>query len=225
MSDLERFERSKEAQIIELMESILSLSKDVGAIPKTHNKQLRYSVRGWDDVLNVIAPLLVKHGLILSCSDEAVESYASGGLPRVRVTVLCTIQHVSGGTISRRVIASHPEWIMKGNGDLVVPNNNAEGSARTYAQRDFICRLLSIPTEETPEVSDAGSTEATDDEPVPPKAMSIVIGNRTRDLPESQRASFRQWMEDQGYWWTPNDWTPHQCTLILGCLDKYEEQG
>ena len=66
----------------DLYTAVLAAGDDIDPIAKEYNQQLRYSVRGWDAILNRIAPILRNHGLLLVVNDENVGHYVIEGLPK-----------------------------------------------------------------------------------------------------------------------------------------------
>lgn len=221
MTDLQPVEGSNPTS--QIIPAIISAAQEIGFIGKEHNQQLGYDIRGWETILNRLSPILLSNGLIVSVDDVDITHYESNGLPKVGVKCRCTLWHTSGETITQAVHASHAEWVRRRGGDLTSPNNNPEGAARTYALRDFLCRVLLIPTEATPETSDGASTA--DPEPgveLPPISQAVVSVCAT--LTADQKSEMREWAFSQDIGTKPEQWTEKQASALADWLTVKKQE-
>jgi len=119
----------------EIKNIALALSKVIGEVknsPKT-SQGYGYKYSSLDEVLNLVRPVLSKHGLSIVQSQELKE----GGL----VIVKTLLMHISGEFIETEV--SCPFESLKG-----MNSYQSLGSAITYLRRYAITSLLAIASEE-----------------------------------------------------------------------------
>ncbi|MDE2986624.1 MAG: ERF family protein [Chloroflexota bacterium] len=218
MPELEAVEAGPTSQIIP---AIIAAAQEIGFIGKEFNQQLGYDVRGWETILNRLSPILLSCGLIVTVDDLEVTHYESNGLPKVGIKCQCTLWHESGETITQTVHASHAEWVRRRGGDLTSPNNNPEGAARTYALRDFLCRILLIPTEGTPEISD-GEISTDPGPELPPISQAVVSVCAT--LTPDQKSEMREWAFSNDIGTKPEMWTDAQANALADWLTVKKQE-
>lgn len=203
----------------QIIPAIILAAQDIGPIMKEFNQSLGYSIRGWERVLNQIRPHLLSYGLIVTADDLEVTYRESNGLPKVLLKCQCTLWHDSSETITQTVYASHAEWIRRSNGQLTAANNNPEGAARTYAQRYFICRVFSIPTEATPETTDSNSSPDPEPQPDPEPKVELPMITQALlkacgTLTNAEKAELRAWAWSQSIGTKPSMWTEEQVNKL-----------
>lgn len=126
--------------------AICDARADLGIVEKEHSRQLGYDIMSWEVLLGRLAPVLTAHKLVIVTDDVDVTRIND----TCHVVVEVSIVYAPTGekvTVTRH--ASHPLQIGSRR------SNNPEGAARTYAERDAISRLLSIPSTGTPEETEA----------------------------------------------------------------------
>lgn len=96
------------------------------------NGSIRYLYAPFEDIMEQVKPLLLKHGFTLTFSSAVDET---------RITQFCTLQHVSGHKRTNQFAARI------GNGPPKSSAAQGDGAASTYAKRFALCDALCIVIE------------------------------------------------------------------------------
>ncbi len=93
------------------------------------NGNIKYHFAPYEEIMDKVKPLLLKHGFTISFSMTFIEG---------RVTQECTLQHIGGH--SRKNQFS----VRVGSGPPGASEAQADGAAGTYAKRHALCNALNI---------------------------------------------------------------------------------
>jgi hypothetical protein len=99
---------------------------------KNNDGSLRYKFAPYEDIMEQVRPLLLKHGFTVSFS----LSFSEG-----RVTQKCTLTHLDGHS------RSNEYSVRIGKGPPGSSESQADGAAGTYAKRHALCDALNIVIE------------------------------------------------------------------------------
>lgn len=129
--------------------AITTASRAMPAIAKDTHVQFksgeRYSVRGWDDIVDICGPILAAHGLVFHTTDLDYSLDVFNDTPIAKVSIGCNLFHRGGGCVTGRSTA-----VARFRG------NDPIGAARTYAARTWFCRTFMIRTNDVePDIQDA----------------------------------------------------------------------
>lgn len=137
-----------------IFRAMLAVMTEVGAIGKSkQNVQQGYKFRGIDDVLAVLQPLFVKHGIIctpevLTEEREMLTTKSGGSMASVRLKVRHTYEAADGTT---KVATTYGEAMDSGD----KAGNKAMSAALKYSHT----MSFSIPTYETDRDTEEASPE------------------------------------------------------------------
>lgn len=163
---------TKPSGIFKAMHAVMS---EVGVIGKDRtNPQQNYKFRGIDDVLAVLQPLFVKHGIIctpevLTEEREILATKSGGTMASVRLKVKHTYEAADGST---KVATTYGEAMDAGD----KAGNKAMSAALKYAHVES----FSIPTKESDRDTEEQSPE------MAPRTQS---GTRPQSVPASRPAT------------------------------------
>jgi hypothetical protein len=165
--------QSAETKISHVVQATFAIMKALAAEglgKNRRNQEQKFNFRGVDDVMNLFAPLLVEHNLLLSPEvlDYQHHTYSRGPdkAPSSRAIVKMTLTFESVLDGSKRVIGP-----LYGEGGDVA--DKATGKAMSYAYKDAILKAFCVPVEGNPEDRDPDFTQA---------------GERSEERPAARRA-------------------------------------
>jgi len=96
------------------------------------NGDLKYKFAPFEEIMEQVRPLLLKHGFSVSFSMR----FGDG-----RLTEICTLQHVGGHSKSNEFA------VRIGSGPPGASESQADGAAATYAKRFALCNALNVIVE------------------------------------------------------------------------------
>jgi hypothetical protein len=173
---------------------IAAVSADVaktGIEKNRKNEQQGYKFRGVDDVYNVLAPVLARHGLVIlprMLSRECVERQTQRGNALFYITVEAEFDFVSAHDGSRHTARTYGEAMDSGDKGT----NKAMSAAYKYVTFQTFC----IPTEGDND-ADAHTVDAVTplvepDRPPPPAKAAKVV----KPPPTTKPPGFDAWWPD-----------------------------
>jgi hypothetical protein len=129
-------------------EAFNQLQQDMPTIKATEpvpNKDgtVRYRFAPYEDLMNEVSPLLVKHGFTISFSTR----YDQG-----RIIKICTLRHRGGHAVANEFA------VRVGHGPPGSSEAQADGAAGTYAKRLALCDALNIVVEKDTDARNLGDT-------------------------------------------------------------------
>jgi hypothetical protein len=96
-------------------------------------KYVKYAYAPYEDIMDQVRPLLIKHGFTISFSQK---------YDGPRIIQICTLRHTSGHS-------SQNEFAVRiGGGPPGATESQSDGSASTYAKRFALCNCLNIIIEQ-----------------------------------------------------------------------------
>lgn len=101
------------------------------AVPN-RDGSIRYKFAAFEEIMEQIAPFLLKHGFTIFFSMRFADS---------RIVQTCTLQHISGYKRSNEFA------VRIGSGPPSASESQADGAASTYAKRFALCNALNIVIE------------------------------------------------------------------------------
>lgn len=113
------------------------------AVPN-NDKTIRYKFAPYEDIMDKVKPVLMRHGFTLSFSMSFDEA---------RVIQECTLQHIGGHSRKNRFMARI------GGGPPGSSDSQKDGAASTYAKRFALCDALNIVIEHDTDGKDDGRHE------------------------------------------------------------------
>lgn len=153
-------------RVFEAIRGVLADIAAVGGIAKTHtNERFAYKFRSIDDLVNLLAPLLAKHGLLIIPSvveRELVERRTADGktaLYHATVRVELTFVAVEDGS----------QWVCTAYGEGIDTTDKATNKALIAAYKYGLLLAFCVPVGED---ADAGGVEAAAPSPPAPPARA-----------------------------------------------------
>lgn len=147
--------------------ALLSVTREIGAVGKLgENTFHKYHYQKWEDVLNVIAPLLTQHGIIVQQSEVARSLFENDQM--MSITYAFTLINEDGD-----VWPDQPVWtsIARARDQKGIPDDKSANKCHTQAHKYFLLHLFKIRTAEIArDDSDGDGEQATN--PKPPKPGS-----------------------------------------------------
>lgn len=139
-----------------VLKALVQVQADIakaGIQKNQENTYDRYKFRGIDDVLNALAPILAKHGVLIipsmtECELRAVATAKGGTMTHAKAWVDYTIYDAEGDSITHRFC-----------GEAIDRGDKAINKAATAAYKYFLFEALCIPVQGTPD-ADSESHEA-----------------------------------------------------------------
>lgn len=162
-----------------IFKAMMGVMAEVGAIGKTKkNVQQGYQFRGIDDVLAVLQPLFIKHGIfcvpkVLKAEREVLATKSGGSMASVRLLVEHTFFASDGSSVYATTY-----------GEAMDSGDKASNKAMSAALKYALTESFSIPTYET----DRDTEEASPVLAAPAKAASP-------DAVEKEKATLRALFE------------------------------
>lgn len=95
----------------------------------------KYSYAAYEDIMRKARPVLMKHGLAVSFSQEEDDT---------RLTVICKVSHVGGHSSTTPFTLPKDGPIKTREGRNITSEAQAQGSANSYAKRYCLCNALDI---------------------------------------------------------------------------------
>lgn len=132
---------------------LCSIAAEVEAVAKDRNAQegdkgAKYKFRGYDDVVDAVHPLFAKHGVVIAYNDLDISwdrsTRGGGGWRHYLVRVEWRFTGEDGSVLT---CISTGEGLDGGDKGL--------GKARSYALRDVLTRMLTMPTNDPTQDAEA----------------------------------------------------------------------
>lgn len=167
---------------ITVVQALALVARDVGAVSKDRQAkatgEASYAFRGIDDVMNAVHGPMAEHGVVPTYVEEDV--------------TWAEVTRGQRGTVWRHYMV-RIRWTFTGPaGDSIEIVNHGEaldnqdkglGKARSYAFKDALSRLLTLPTDEPQGDTEANQPpEATATQPDPVRAAVLDLCGGNRDL-------------------------------------------
>lgn len=129
----------------EFARAFVALQSEMPAIqavkPVPNNDgSIRYRFAPYEEIMEAVRPLLLKHGFTVSFSQTVAES---------RITQACTLRHVGGHSVTNSFA------VRIGKGPPGSSEAQGDGAASTYAKRFALCDALNIVVEKDSDGADA----------------------------------------------------------------------